>query len=731
MTTPHRSTDLSPLLAPRTIAVIGASSRAGTMGHQILECLVTCGFTGAVYPVNPAGTPVCSVRAYRGIGEIPDAVDMAMIVVPKEGVLEVAEQCGAAHVKGLIVISAGFREIGEEGARREARPRGNRSPPRHAHDRAELHGRDQRRPGGLDERDVRRRRCRPSATAAFVSQSGALGMSVLDYAREYGIGISQFVSVGNKPDVSGNDLLVQWENDPAVRVILMYVENFGNPRRFLEIASRITKRKPIIVVKSGRSQAGARAATSHTGALAATTSPWTRCSRRRACCAPRPSKSCSTWRWPSARARCRVRGARRCSPTPAAPAFSRPTRWKGADFELAELSRATVDAIRPLFPPEASIRNPLDMIASATPQGYEAALTALLADPGVDAVVPIFVPPFGVKQEHVAQAIVAAAATQPAKPVLAVLMGTRRTPAGARGTARGGNSGVHLPGVRRARAARAQSPCASGPPGPPAHPVRLDADRAAAAAIIDRARLARREKLTEMEALDLLRAYGVPAAESRLVAAGDDLTAAARELGFPLAMKLVSADVSHKTDVGGVRLGIATEAGLLRAREELARDVRERAANAAIDGVLLQRMVSGGRETIAGITRRAEFGPLIMFGLGGIFVEAIQDVVFRIAPVDAAEALEMVTSIRGTRVLTGLRGAPPCDLEAIATVLRRIGQLALDFPQIRELDVNPLMAMEHGVIAVDARVRLATDSSETAFANTRSGAELTYPLGGI
>ena len=708
MATPHDSTDLTPLLAPRTIAVIGASSRPGTMGHQILENLVKCGFTGAVYPVNPAATPVCAVRAYSTIAHVPDAVDMAMIVVPKEHVLDVAEECGAKGVKGLIVISAGFRELGEEGAQRELRL-------------MEIVRRHRMRMIGPNCMGVINAdpslsmnatfvpAMPPFGHSAFVSQSGALGVSVLDYAREYGIGISQFVSVGNKPDVSGNDLLVQWEHDPAVRVILMYLENFGNPRRFLEIASRISKSKPIIVVKSGRSHAGARAATSHTGALAAddvaVDAMLTQAGVLRAASIEELFDMAMAFG-----ARALPRSRRTAVLTNAGgPGILAADAMEGCGLLLAELGRDTVDAIRPLFPAEASIRNPLDMIASATPRGYEAALTAMLADPAVDAAVPIFVPPFGVRQEDVAQAIVAAAARHPSKPVLAVLMGREGLPLGRAELHEAGIPAYIFP-ESAARALLALNRHAEWAARPAGNPVALDVDHAAAAAIVNRAMQARRENLTELEALDLLRAYGVPTAESRFVPAGDDLPAAARAIGFPIAMKLVSADVSHKTDVGGVRLDIATEAGLLRSYEELTRDVRARAPAASIDGVLLQGMVHGGRETIAGITRRAAFGPLIMFGLGGIFVEAIQDVVFRIGPIDASQATEMVTSIRGVRVLTGMRGAPPCDLQAIATVLRRIGQLALDFPQIQELDVNPLMAMERGVVAVDARVRLSREA---------------------
>ena len=695
---------LAPLLAPSTIAVIGASRRVSTIGHQILENLISYGFAGAVYPVNPHAQSICAIRAYPSIADVPDPVDMAVIVVPKEQVLDIAEQCGRAHVKGLVVITAGFREIGDEGAARESK----------LMEIVRTHGMRMIGPNcmGVVNADPAVSMNATFATAmppfghsAFVSQSGALGLSVLDYAQEYGIGISQFVSVGNKPDVSVNDLLVEWESDPTINVILMYVENFGNPRRFLEIASRITKVKPIIVVKSGRSRAGALAASSHTGALAvddiAVDAMLTQAGVLRASSVEELFEMAIGFG-----ALAMPRSRRTAVLTNAGgPGILAADALVMYGLQLAELGEATIASLRPLFPAEASIRNPLDMIASATPAGYKAALTALLADPGVDAAVPIFVPPFGVKQEDVAEAIASAAATQPTKPVFAVLMGREGLPLGRAELRKAGIPAYIFP-ESAARALSAINRQVEWAARPAANPAPLDVDRAAARAILDGATRDGRESLTEFESLALLRTYGIPVAESQLVAQEGDLAAAGLALGYPLAMKLVSPDVSHKTDVGGVRLGIATEAQLRAEYHELMRTVRERAPGAKVNGVLIQQMVSDGRETIVGISRDPSFGSLVMFGLGGIFVEALQDVIFRMTPIDDAQALEMIRGIRGARVLAGMRGAPPVDHSALAAAVRRIAQLGADFPQILELDVNPLLAMAHGAIAVDARVLL-------------------------
>src|ERR1041385_7365479 len=469
---------LDAILKPRSIAVIGASRMSNTIGHQIFANLLRYGFTGAVYPINPNATSIQSVRAYPNVGAVPEPVDLAVIVVPKERVLDVARSCGQARVKGLVVISAGFREIG--GFRSGAVPEPVDLavivvPKERVLDVARSCGQARvkglvvisagfREIGGVGvdrERQlvdiVREYGMRmvgpncmgvlntatdvsmnatfapampPGGRAAFVSQSGALGVSVLDHAAEYGIGISQFVSVGNKPDVSGNDLLEQWEQDPQVGLILMYVESFGNPRRFLELASRITRSKPIIAVKSGRSKVGARAASSHTGALAASDvavdALLTQAGVMRAESIEELFDMAMAF---SGRALPRSRRTAVVTNS-GGPGILAADAMETHGLELVELQPATVSQIKPLFPEEASIRNPLDMIASATPAHYRTALNAVLSDPGVDSALAVFVPPLGVRQEDVAEAVVAVAQSHREKPVLAVLMGSEGLPQG-------------------------------------------------------------------------------------------------------------------------------------------------------------------------------------------------------------------------------------------------------------------------------------------------------------
>jgi acetyltransferase len=534
-------------------------------------------------------------------------------------------------------------------------------------------------------------------------------MSVLDYAKEYGIGISQFVSVGNKPDVSGNDLLLQWEHDDQVRVILMYVENFGNPRRFLEIAARIGKHKPIITMKSGRSKVGARAAASHTGALAASDAAvdalLAQAGVLRASSMEELFDMAMAFNGPP------LPRSRRTAvlTNSGGPGILVADALEPQGMELVELAPETIARLKPLFPPEASLRNPVDMIASATAADYRGALDALLADGNVDSAVAIFVPPLGIRAADVAESIAAAARGYPAKPVLAVLMGRKGLPEGKAELHKAGiptyifpeSAARALGALRRLREWRAR---------PERPPTLFAVDRERVSRVLAQTRAAGRMKLSELEVLGVLNAYGIPTAPARLARDPEDAARAAAELGFPVALKIVSPQIIHKAEVGGVRIHLATAVEVRQAGAEMLNGVSRAAPQATIEGILVQRMVSGGRETIVGVSRDRTFGALIMFGLGGVYVEALQDVVFRIAPIGPLEAYDMLKGIRSVAILEGVRGAPPVDFAALAEVLQRVGQLAMDFEDIVELDINPLLAFPQGVTAVDARIMLLNRS---------------------
>jgi len=684
--------------------VIGASRTPNTIGHEIVANLVGYGFTGTVYPVNPKADAIHSLKTYPRIGAVPDPVDMAVITVPKQHVLQVAEECGEAGVRGLTVISAGFREVGGEGAELERR----------LMEVVRRHGMRMVGPncmGVLNAApDVSMNATfapsmPPFGHAAFVSQSGAMGLSVLDYAKEYGIGISQFVSMGNKPDVSGNDLLVQWADDPSVGVILMYVENFGNPRRFLDIARDLTRRKPIIVVKSGRSKVGARAAASHTGALAASDALVDAMLAQAGVMRAETVEELFDLAMAFS-GRSLPRSRRTAVVTNSGgPGILAADALERHLVELPELAAQTVARLKPLFPEEASLRNPLDMIASATPPGYRAALAALLDDPGVDSALAIFVPPLGIKQADVAEAIATVAGDHPEKPVLAVLMGREGLPQG--------KAELHEVGVpayifpeSAARALAALCRQREWAERPISATEEFSVDRETATRLVAEARAAGQSRLGEAESLALLKAYGIPTAMATLARTAEEAVALAAAAGGAVAMKIVSPEIVHKTDVGGVRVGVEGEAAVRSAFEEIVASARRAVPEANIHGVLVQEMIRGGRETIAGVTRDPSFGALVMFGLGGIFVEVLRDVVFRVAPIHRRDAAEMIAGLRGVRLLDALRGSAAADRRAIEDVLLRLSRLAGDFPEISELDVNPLLAFPERAVAVDARVLL-------------------------
>ncbi len=695
---------LDPILKPRSVAVIGASRRPDTIGHEILANIVKYGFTGAVYPVNPKAPSIHSIKAYPSVGDIPDPVDLAIIVVPREHVLPVAESCGKKGVRGLVVISAGFREVGEAGAAAERQL-------------VEIVRRYEMRMVGPNCMGVLNGAAEvslnatfaptmpPFGHAAFVSQSGALGLSVLDYAKEYGIGISQFVSVGNKPDVSGNDLLLQWEHDDTVGVILMYVENFGNPRRFLEIASRIAKQKPIIAMKSGRSKVGARAAASHTGSLAASDAAvdalLTQAGVLRASSMEELFDMAMAFTGPP------LPRSRRTAvlTNSGGPGILAADALEPQGIELVDLGPETIARLRPLFPPEASLRNPVDMIASATAADYRAALDAILGDRNVDSAVAIFVPPLGIRTGDVAESIAAAAGAHHGKTVLAVLMGRDGLPEGRAELHRAGIPAYIFPeSAARALGALRRVCEWRARPTLPDRPLTVDRERAAR--VLAQARVAGQTRLTDLEVLDVLTAYGIATAPARLARDPEAAARAAAEIGYPVVVKIVSPQIIHKTDVGGVRTGIETAVELKQAYAAMLDGVSRRAPQATIEGFLVQRMITGGRETIVGVSRDPVFGPLVMFGLGGIYVEALGDVIFRIAPLCPLDVHDMLKGIRGTAILEGVRGAPPVDFGALGEVVQRVAQLAVDHEEIAELDINPLLAFPQGATAVDARILL-------------------------
>jgi acetyl coenzyme A synthetase (ADP forming)-like protein len=693
------------ILRPQSIAVIGASRKPNTIGWQILDNLLRFGFNGPLYPVNPKSTVVHSIRAYPSVIAIPDPVDLAIVVVPKHLVQAVAEECGRKGVKGLVVITAGFAEVGGEGIEREAK----------LLETVRHYGMRMVGPncmGVLNSSPAVSMNATfaptmpPYGPVGFISQSGAMGLSILDYAEELGIGIHQFVSVGNKADLSGNDLLLYWADDPEIRVILMYLESFGNPQRFYRIARQLTKKKPIFVVKAGRTAAGARAASSHTAALAGTDLAADALMEQ--CGVMRAQTVEELFDYAMAFPRLPLPKGNRVAiiSNAGGPAIILADACESLGLKVAELAPATQAAIKERVPDEAAVRNPVDLIASATAETYRDVLTLVLQDPNVDAViVSVVPPPLGGKARDVAEAIVRVAASRQDIPVMAVLMGRQGIPAGMRELLHAGMPGYIFP-ESAARALAAMNRYRQWLERPAGLEQRFPADGGRVEEIIRGAAGEGREKLSETEAFGVLEAYGIASVPWRRALSADEAATAAREIGYPVVLKVISDAIVHKSDVGGVVVGLGSEKQVREGYARMLRRVKER-AGVVPEAVLVQQMVPGGRETIVGSTRDPKAGPLIMFGLGGLAVEAFKDVVFRVHPLTDVDARDMVRGIRGYALLEGVRGEPAVSLVALEEILLRVSQLVGEHEAILEMDINPLVAFPERVLALDARFRIA------------------------
>jgi acetyl coenzyme A synthetase (ADP forming)-like protein len=698
---------LDAILKPRSVAIIGASRREGSIGWQILHNLLTHRFQGAVYPVNPRVPTVHSIRAYASIGDVPEPVDLAILVVPAPAVLPVVRECAAAEVKGIVIITAGFKEIGGDGVQRQAEVV------------EALRGTGIRTVGpncmgvmNTSPEVSLNATFAPSmphpGPVAFLSQSGAMGVSILDQARSLGIGISQFVSVGNKMDVSGNDMLEYWRDDPDTGLILMYLESIANASRFVALGQQITRKKPLFVVKSGRTGAGARAASSHTGALAQTDLITDSIIKQAG--AIRAQTVEELFDYAMAFGKQPLPSGNRVAVVTNAggPGIIIADACEVKGLEVVALSEDTRERLRSKLPQEASVQNPVDLIASADANAYEHALQCVLGDANVDAVIAAFVPPLGIHAKDIADAIVRAAAKNTVKPVMAVLMGKEGLPAGL-AELHAANIPAYIFPESAARALTAMwrySKMRNQELGS-VHDFDIDHDEVTR--LIEGTRKAGHIKVSEPDALRVLQAAGIPVVPWTTVENGARLAqrtaAQAAELGYPVALKVISPDISHKSDVGGIEVGIANDDECVAAVQRILDNVVTR-GGFSVDGILVQRMAEKGIETILGLTRNPGMPPIVMFGLGGIYVEVMKDVVMRLCPVRDSDAAQMVRGVKMHALLRGVRGDAPRDLGALEEAIQRLSQLSQRHPEILEMDINPMVSLAHGAGAIDARIRI-------------------------
>jgi acetyl coenzyme A synthetase (ADP forming)-like protein len=711
---------LSAFFRPRAVAVVGASRDPAAIGHRLLDALMQGEFRGKIYPVNPKAATINGLRAYPSVRELPQQVDLAVITVPRDAVLGVVDDCAARGVRALIVITAGFAEVGREGAQLQKALL------------EKVRGYGMRLIGpnclGLlsSDPDVRLNATfvpcfPPRGGVAMSSDSGALGLAALAVAGRLGLGVSSCVSVGNRADVSSNDLLEFWEEDDATRVILLYLESFGNPRRFARIARRVSRRKPILAVKAGRTRAGSRAAGSHTAALAAADVG-----------VDALFHQTGVLRAETLEEMFDLAAALGSQPLPAGrrvaivtnaggPAILCADACEVAGLCVCELSQKTRTQLATFLPATASLVNPVDMIASATPDDFARAIRTVLSSGEVDALIAIAVSTGMCEAAAAARAIADSAAAAHAgcaagKPVLACLMPEQAA------------LGMTGPGKDKV-------PCYAFPEAPArvlgkaaayaewrGRPLGKIPDLAGIdiplAQVICKEALAKRGSgwLSTEETRLVLQAMRLPVAPGGVARTADEAAALARRLGFPVAVKLASHLLTHKTEIGGVRLNLTDEGAVRAAFAAIEARLAADKVLDAMEGVLVQPMVNGGTEVMVGMTHDPLFGPLVAFGLGGIHVEILGDVCFRVTPLTDRDAFDMVSGIRGSRLFLGYRGHPAADVPALQDVLLRVSRLVEEVPQISELDLNPVFALPpgQGCRIVDARIGLKAAAARSA-----------------
>ncbi len=707
-----------PFFAPKGVAVIGASQDPTKLGYGLARNLVQSYYPGAVHFINPRGGSLLGHPIYVSVAQVPDPVDLAILLIPAAAVPQALQECRQRGILAAIIGSGGFRETGAEGAALEAeclriaREAGMRLLGPNSVGILDTHlpmNATFLSPPGPTPGDV-----------AFISHSGAICAAVSDWARGQGFGLSRLLSLGNQVDVNETDVLEPTASDAFTRVLTCYLEGVSNGRRFLEVAGRVTPRKPIIALKVGRFTSGQRAVASHTGALAGQENAFNAAFRRAGVI--RAETSEEMFDWARVLAWCPLPRGRNVAVLTNAggPGVTAADALEAHGLCLADLQEETKRGLAQLLPPAASLHNPIDMLASASPEQYAGSLKILLADPGVDSILVILPPPPMFSTGAVAKGIIPVIHAGE-KPVIVALMGERliqeavehfrearvpeyRFPERAASALailvqRAGflNRLAELEKEKREEIPAAESGARS---------------IAAVSSIIEKAPPG--HFLAPDQVRQVFQAYHIPVLPEQVARSAEEAGAFSTGMGFPVALKVVSPDILHKTDVGGVQLNILDEAGVCKAFTQVIENARTAAPRAHIDGVLVQKMVSAGQEVIIGSVLDDQFGPLIMFGSGGVEVEGIKDLAYALAPLDREECAYLLENTWAGRKLKGFRNLAPADREALIEVLLRFSRLAVDFPEISEMEMNPLLVLPEGqgVYPVDARIRVCMPSSK-------------------
>jgi len=714
---------LDELFAPRSVAVVGASNRPGTVGESLFRNVIRAGFRGVAYPVNPRWPSVSGVRCYPDVRRLPEVPELAVVIVPAAEVPAIVEELGRAGTRGAVVISSGFGEVGGDGVRLERELVAVARRHRVALVGPNCFGLLNTDPA-VSLNATFSESLPPRGNIAFVSQSGALCAGILQYGIAERIGFSRFVSVGNRAGIDENDLLRSLADDPATKVILLYVESLANGRGFLDAARAVTATKPVLVIKSGRTPAGERAARSHTGSLAQSSRDqlfdalFAQSGVLRADSIGELFRAAKIFASGLA-----LRGPRLLILTNSGgPGIVAADAASRQGLTLATLPDELKARLRPQLSPSSSIANPLDMTADAGPAQYRSALRLALPAREVDGAL-VIATPTGTLTAEAAETAILEARRSSRKAIAACLFGLTDLSKSVGDLEDHGVPTFTFPEeaieglgqIARYHAWRA---------GPKARPRRFAVDRARVRAAIARARRAGATVLPEYAARELLEAYGIRFPRVARVTSTAEAETAARAIGYPVVLKVASPDISHKTDVGGVAVGIGSADALESAWDRMGAALREKAPSARIAGFEIEAEVAGGKEVLIGVQQDPGFGAVVAFGLGGVYVETLRDVTFRLAPLSAADARAMIRSVRAFPLLEGVRGEAPSDLDALAEVIQRVGQLATELPALAEMDINPLIvrAQGQGAVAVDARIVLDPSSrSERSPSGRRSG----------
>ncbi len=696
---------LEKLFAPGAVAVIGASHTEGKVGHSILKNLINEGFEGPIYPVNPKVKKILGLDCYKDIASLPDGIDMAVIAIPAKLVPQAVEELGRKGIGAAIVISAGFKEVGEEGRELEQR----------LYNAAMTSGVRILGPNCLGLINTKNRLNASFAASypeegdiAVLSQSGALCTAILDWAVKNHIGFSKLISIGNKVDIDEEVLIETLSDDSDTDVIVGYLENIVNGPHFMRSAEKVTKKKPVVLIKAGSTSAGAAAASSHTGSLAGARMAY-ECAFRASGVLQAPSLEALFDYATAFSYQPLPRGRRVAVVTNAGgPGIMTADAVENAGLEFAKFAQSTKEKLRSFLAAAANVNNPVDILGDAAAPVYGKALETVLSDDGVDAVVVLLTPQEMIDAKEAGR-VVAETAARFDKPVTASFIGAEKVAAGIEILQK--NRIPHYPTPERAvESIKVMTEYSAWKARPKRVIKRFAVNTTKVSRVINLSRKRGQMNIPEQESKAILQAYGFTIPQSSMARSAEDAITAAGNIGYPVVMKIVSPDIIHKSDVGGVKIGIAGPSEVRDAYELMTTRIKNSQPGARLQGVLVQEMIEEGREIIIGMTRDPQFGPMLMFGLGGVYVEVLRDVSFQLAPISDEEAMQMLMGTKTYRLLKGVRGEKSVDMQLVAECIQRISQLAMDFPMIEEMDINPLKVSSERAraVAVDARVRISS-----------------------